>query len=210
MPRNAPSARPRASATLKRRRASVMTIASSTHRIGTHDPAAMPPAELPPLTPIGASRYPVSLNQRVPGSSPGASSLQVFVGNSEIASAGRRPLPRRFACRSSRLVLSRAFRLTPRRRRLAKKAMSGGSKMKRSAAIRSGVLLAAPSIVLLGVLAAGSASAQQAVPDDGLTATHKLGRQVFAQSCGICHLPPQINARTYGPLLSNDTAGGNG
>src|SRR5260221_11457747 len=68
MPRNAPSARPRASATLKRRRASVMTIASSTHRIGTHDPAAMPPAELPPLTHISASRYPVSLNQRVPGS----------------------------------------------------------------------------------------------------------------------------------------------
>src|ERR1700730_8422328 len=72
MPPNAPSARSRASATLKRRRASVMTIASSTHRIGTHDPAAMPPAELPPLTHIGASRYPVSLDQRVPGSSPGA------------------------------------------------------------------------------------------------------------------------------------------
>jgi len=85
------------------------------------------------------------------------------------------------------------------------KKMSGGFKMKRSAAIRSAVL---SGVLLLGVLAAGVASAQQAATDDGLTATQKLGRQVFAQSCGICHLPPQINARTYGPLLSKDTAGG--
>lgn len=80
--------------------------------------------------------------------------------------------------------------------------------MKRSAAIRSAVLLAVLPTVLLGVLVAGSAAAQQAATDEGLTATQKLGRQVFAQSCGICHLPPQINARTYGPLLSKDTAGG--
>jgi mono/diheme cytochrome c family protein len=88
--------------------------------------------------------------------------------------------------------------------------MSGGFKMKRSAAIRPavrlGVLLL--GVLLLGALAVGGASAQQAATDDGLTVTQKLGRQVFAQSCGICHLPPQINARTYGPLLSKDTAGG--
>jgi mono/diheme cytochrome c family protein len=89
------------------------------------------------------------------------------------------------------------------------KKMSGGFKMKRSAAIRSaGRLVVLLGVLLLGVLAAGDASAQQAATDDGLTATQKLGRQVFAQSCGICHLPPQINARTYGPLLSKDTAGG--
>src|SRR5262245_66350653 len=88
--------------------------------------------------------------------------------------------------------------------------MSGGFKMKRSAAIRSAVRLGVVllGVLLLGVLAAGGASAQQASTDDGLTATQKFGRQVFAQSCGICHLPPQINARTYGPLLSKDTAGG--
>jgi mono/diheme cytochrome c family protein len=84
--------------------------------------------------------------------------------------------------------------------------------MRRSAAVRSAALSAVRSTVrstvLLGALAAGGASAQQAATDDGLTATQKLGRQVFAQSCGICHLPPQINARTYGPLLSKDTAGG--
>ena len=51
-----------------------------------------------------------------------------------------------------------------------------------------------------------NAFAQQA--DDTLNDTQKLGRQVFAQSCGVCHLPPAINARTYGPGLSKDTAGG--
>jgi mono/diheme cytochrome c family protein len=80
--------------------------------------------------------------------------------------------------------------------------------MKRSAAIPSAVRVAVRSAILLGVLAAGGAPAQQAATDNQLTATQKLGRQVFAQSCGICHLPPQINARTYGPLLSKDTAGG--
>jgi mono/diheme cytochrome c family protein len=80
--------------------------------------------------------------------------------------------------------------------------------MTRSAAVRSAVLSTVLLAAFLGVLAAGSAPAQQAATDDGLTATQKLGRQVFAQSCGICHLPPQINARTYGPLLSKDTAGG--
>jgi mono/diheme cytochrome c family protein len=80
--------------------------------------------------------------------------------------------------------------------------------MQRSAAIRSAVRSGIRSAFVLGVLAAGGASAQQAATDEHLTATQKLGRQVFAQSCGICHLPPQINARTYGPLLSKDTAGG--
>ena len=61
---------------------------------------------------------------------------------------------------------------------------------------------------LLLLLAPSTASAQQAVPHDGLNDTQKLGRQVFAQSCGVCHLPPAINARTYGPLLSKETAGG--
>ncbi len=51
-----------------------------------------------------------------------------------------------------------------------------------------------------------AASAQQA--DDSLNNTQKLGRQVFAQSCGVCHLPPAMNARTYGPALSKETAGG--
>jgi len=63
------------------------------------------------------------------------------------------------------------------------------------------------AILLLMLTAwAPGAFAQQA--DDTLNDTQKLGRQVFAQSCGVCHLPPAINARTYGPGLSKDTAGG--
>jgi mono/diheme cytochrome c family protein len=52
------------------------------------------------------------------------------------------------------------------------------------------------------------AAAQQAGTDDKLDETQKHGRQVFAQSCGVCHLPPAMNARTYGPGLSQETAGG--
>jgi len=61
-------------------------------------------------------------------------------------------------------------------------------------------------LVLLLTAWPQGAFAQQA--DDTLNDTQKLGRQVFAQSCGVCHLPPAINARTFGPGLSKDTAGG--
>ena len=42
---------------------------------------------------------------------------------------------------------------------------------------------------------------------DGLNEKQRLGRQILAQSCGVCHLPPARNAKTFGPLL-NKTAGG--
>ena len=50
------------------------------------------------------------------------------------------------------------------------------------------------------------ALAQQAgnVPSD----QQRLGRQIVAQSCGVCHLPPARNARTYGPLLNKAAGGG--
>jgi mono/diheme cytochrome c family protein len=50
------------------------------------------------------------------------------------------------------------------------------------------------------------AFAQQ--PADNLTDQQKLGRQVFAQSCGVCHLPTSLGARTYGPALNKDAGGG--
>jgi mono/diheme cytochrome c family protein len=62
--------------------------------------------------------------------------------------------------------------------------------------------------VLLLLLPAWTQGAFAQQADDALNDTQKLGRQVFAQSCGVCHLPPAINARTYGPGLSKDTAGG--
>jgi mono/diheme cytochrome c family protein len=62
--------------------------------------------------------------------------------------------------------------------------------------------------ILLLLLTAWTQDAFAQQADDTLDDTQKLGRQVFAQSCGVCHLPPAINARTYGPGLSKDTAGG--
>jgi len=50
------------------------------------------------------------------------------------------------------------------------------------------------------------AFAQQ--PADGLNDQQRLGRQILAQSCGVCHLPPARNARTYGPQLSKAAGGG--
>jgi molybdate transport system substrate-binding protein len=37
----------------------------------------------------------------------------------------------------------------------------------------------------------------------------QLGRQVFAQSCGICHLQPSLGVKTYGPVLNKASAAGN-
>jgi mono/diheme cytochrome c family protein len=57
------------------------------------------------------------------------------------------------------------------------------------------------------LLASGQgALAQQ--PADNLTDQQKLGRQIFAQSCGVCHLPPSLGAKTYGPALNKEAGGG--
>src|SRR5215813_6420465 len=60
----------------------------------------------------------------------------------------------------------------------------------------------------LFVLAASAqgATAQQA--GGNLTDQQKMGRLVFAQSCGVCHLPPTLGAKTYGPALNKDAGGG--
>ena len=61
-------------------------------------------------------------------------------------------------------------------------------------------------LVMWLVLASPSGFAQNA--GDGLNDQQRLGRQIFAQSCGICHLRPSLEVRTYGPLLSKAAAGG--
>jgi mono/diheme cytochrome c family protein len=65
------------------------------------------------------------------------------------------------------------------------------------------------TLALLLLLAASppSAYAQKAVGD--LNDTQLLGRQLFAQSCGICHLHPVRNSVTYGPMLNKASASGN-
>jgi mono/diheme cytochrome c family protein len=54
-------------------------------------------------------------------------------------------------------------------------------------------------------LSVQSASAQQ---PGNLSDQQRAGRQVFAQSCGVCHLPPSLGAKTYGPALNKDAGGG--
>ena len=62
--------------------------------------------------------------------------------------------------------------------------------------------------MLIGLLAL-AASAQGAFAQGAdLTDQQKLGRQTFAQSCGVCHLPPALGAKTYGPPLNKEAGGG--
>ncbi len=60
---------------------------------------------------------------------------------------------------------------------------------------------------IVAVLAAIGASARAA--GDHLNDTQELGRNLFVQSCGVCHLKPLLGAVQYGPVLSKDSLGGN-
>jgi mono/diheme cytochrome c family protein len=64
-----------------------------------------------------------------------------------------------------------------------------------------------PALLLVLATAAPAAYAQPAGGDLNLQQMH--GRQVFAQSCGVCHLAPSMNAKTYGPPLNKTSAAGN-
>jgi mono/diheme cytochrome c family protein len=57
---------------------------------------------------------------------------------------------------------------------------------------------------IVAVFAAGGAHAQQ----PQLNETQTLGRTLFVQSCGECHLLPQLGALRYGPVLSRESLGG--
>ena len=63
-------------------------------------------------------------------------------------------------------------------------------------------------IALFGLLLLASAQSAGAQGADTLNDQQKLGRQVFAQSCGVCHLPPSMGAKTYGPALNKEAGGG--
>lgn len=52
------------------------------------------------------------------------------------------------------------------------------------------------------------AAAPAAYAQSDLNETQAKGRQLLAQSCGICHLPPSMGAKTYGPTLNRGTVGG--
>src|SRR4029077_11814255 len=59
---------------------------------------------------------------------------------------------------------------------------------------------------LLIVLAAAAPAAHA---QGDLNETQLSGRQIFAQSCGICHLQPSLGVKTYGPPLNKAAAAGN-
>jgi mono/diheme cytochrome c family protein len=61
---------------------------------------------------------------------------------------------------------------------------------------------------LFGLFVLAASAQGAAAQQDSLTDQQQMGRRVFAQSCGICHLPPVLGARTYGPPLNKDAGGG--
>jgi mono/diheme cytochrome c family protein len=60
---------------------------------------------------------------------------------------------------------------------------------------------------LLLCLAAAWPLAATAQPTD-LTAQQRHGRQLMVQSCGVCHLPADLNAKPFGPPLNKAAANG--
>src|SRR5262245_59271580 len=62
------------------------------------------------------------------------------------------------------------------------------------------------STLLLALAAAAPAAHGQ---QKDLSETQLLGRQVFAQSCGICHLQPSLGVKTYEPMLNKSATAGN-
>jgi len=60
-----------------------------------------------------------------------------------------------------------------------------------------------------GLLVLFAAAVPAAYAQSDLNETQLHGRQLFAQSCGICHLRPSLGVKTYGPMLDKAAAGGN-
>ena len=59
--------------------------------------------------------------------------------------------------------------------------------------------------VLLILLSLGALPAAAQKGGANLTEQQRLGRQILAQSCAVCHLPSGPGAKTYGPALNKST-----
>jgi len=57
------------------------------------------------------------------------------------------------------------------------------------------------------VVACSPAWAQQGA-SESLNETQQLGRRLFVQSCGVCHIGVQQKAALFGPALSKASLGG--
>ena len=64
------------------------------------------------------------------------------------------------------------------------------------------------SVLLLLLAGYAQSAAGQQPAADNLNEQQRLGRQIVAQACGVCHLPPAKGARTYGPALTKGAGGG--
>jgi mono/diheme cytochrome c family protein len=58
------------------------------------------------------------------------------------------------------------------------------------------------------LLAAAPQSLSAETADPHLNATQTLGQSLFVQSCGVCHMKPQLTAVQFAPVLSKDSVGG--
>jgi mono/diheme cytochrome c family protein len=71
-------------------------------------------------------------------------------------------------------------------------------------------LLRVASVIVTAMAATGASTTVRAQqPADNLNDQQKLGRSLFVQSCGVCHLKPQLTATQYAPVLSMQSASGN-
>ena len=48
----------------------------------------------------------------------------------------------------------------------------------------------------------------QTVQSKELNDKQRLGRRIFQQRCAVCHTPPMVISRQYGPFLSRETVEG--
>lgn len=78
---------------------------------------------------------------------------------------------------------------------------------KREGHVKRVALAALEAFGILAILAAHPAAWAQG--NDNLTTKQLHGRQVFAQSCGVCHLQASMGAKTYGPALNKASGNGN-
>src|SRR5262245_30928782 len=63
-------------------------------------------------------------------------------------------------------------------------------------------------ITLLACLLLAASTPSLFAQQPALNETQKLGQALFVQSCGVCHLKPQLTAVQFGPTLSKDSLGG--
>jgi mono/diheme cytochrome c family protein len=66
------------------------------------------------------------------------------------------------------------------------------------------------TIFIALICCAAATSSTWAQQGEGvLTTQQQQGRQLLAQSCGVCHLQASMNAKTYGPPLNKASGNGN-